>query len=193
MASASWSGASVVRWLLVLAVVGALVFVLAWQRARVAPRGDEAERLAASDVGAEGREAEPPGARSEDGRAAPSEGRTPPEQALGATDPRDAWRAQAARAVRRILTERLGRAPTADEERRVVDALGTVGPAARTLDREMLDPDDPKSIARIREQTRVLVEADRTVRDLLGIGVADLLRRLDPSGIDDQGGAAANG
>lgn len=192
MTSASWSGASVVRWLLVLAAVAALVFVLVWQRARVAPRGDEAERLASVE-GADRRDGEAPAPPPADDGAASSGERTPPEQALGAIDPNDAWRERAARAVRPIITARLGRAPTPDEERRVVDALGTVGPAARSLDRGMLDPDDPRSIARIREQTRVLVEADRTVRDLLGIGVAELLRRLDPSGIDDQGGAAANG
>lgn len=189
MTDASRSGASVVRWLLVLATVGALVFVLAWQRARVAPRGDEAERLASVD-GASGPAGEDdPSVRP----GPPPDGRTPPEQALGTLDPGDAWREQVTRAVRPILAERLGRPPTHEEERRVVAALGTVGPAARSLDRGMLDPDDPRSIARIREQTRVLVEADRTVRDLLGIGVAELLRRLDPSGIDDQGGAAANG
>ena len=45
MTSASWSGASVVRWLLVLAAVAALVFVLAWQRARVAPRRNHSTTL----------------------------------------------------------------------------------------------------------------------------------------------------
>lgn len=170
------------RWLLVLAVAAALVVVLTWQRRQVAPRGDESERIASGDVAAS----------LDDGTVAPQppEERTPPEQALGTLDPKAAWREQVARVVRPLLAERLGRAPTPDEERRLIDALGTVGPAARSLDRGMLDPDDPRSIARIREQTRVLVEADRTVRDLLGIGVAELLRRLDPASVDDQGGDA---
>lgn len=185
MTAASGSGASVARWLLVLAAVAVLVAVLAWQRAQVAPPGEDAGSLASRDDSAPGGEstAPAPGATA---------ARTPPEQALGALDPKEAWREQVARAVRPVVSERLGRAPTPEEEQRLVDALGSVGPAARTLDREMLDPDDPKSIARVREQTRVLVEADRTCRDLLGMGVAELLRRLDPSSIDDQG-SAANG
>ena len=54
----------------------------------------------------------------------------------------------------------------------------------------MLDPDDPASIARVREQTATLVEADRVCRDALGIGVAELIRMLDPSGVEDQRRAA---
>ena len=95
-----------------------------------------------------------------------------------------------ARALRAIVTEQLGRVPSPVEERRLVDALASIGPAARTLDQESVDPDDPSSIARVREQTRVLVAADQTCRDLVGIGVAELLRRLDPSSIEDQGGSA---
>jgi len=118
------------------------------------------------------------------------EERTPPERALGALDPKDAWRERMARALRAIVTEQLGRVPSPVEERRLVDALASIGPAARTLDQESVDPDDPSSIARVREQTRVLVAADQTCRDLVGIGVAELLRRLDPSSIEDQGGSA---
>lgn len=183
MTAASGSGRSAVRWLGVLAATAVLVVVLAWQRAQVAPPGDEAGRAPTEDHAAVAPDA------SRDASAVPEE-RTPPEQALGAVDPRSAWREQVARTVRPIVSERLGRPPTPAEEERLVDAIGSVGPAARTLDREVLDPDDPRSIARIREQTRVLVEADQTCRALLGIGVAELLRRLDPSSVEDEGGAA---
>jgi hypothetical protein len=179
-----------VRWLGVLAAIGVLVIVLAWQREQVAPSRGE---VAPAGVGATGPVGAVPAAPS--GEVAPGSseagGRTPPEQALGAIDPRAAWRDQAARAVRPLVTERLGRPPTPSEEARLIDALASVGPAARTLDRDVLDPDDPRSIARVREQTRVLIEADRTVHAMLGIGIAELLRRLDPSRIDDHGGDAA--
>lgn len=175
------------RRLLPLAAVAAVIAVLALPRARDAQVGPDRE-AGGRDVGtAPGDGAQQPSA------AARPDGRTPPEEALGAIDPRDAWRAQVARAVRPILAERLGRAPSRAEEAKLVDALASVGPAARVLDREMLDPDDPDSIARVREQTRVLIDADRTCRALAGIGVAELLRRLDPSAVEDQGGPAADG
>ena len=181
MAAAPGSGAPLARWLGVLAAIGVLVIVLAWQRRQVAPPGAALTESPTGDVATHASR-EP---------APPEPPRTPPEEALGAIDPRAAWREQAARAVRPLVAERLGRPPSPSEEARLVDALASVGPAARTLDREVLDPDDPRSIARLREQTRVLIEADQTVRAMLGIGIAELLRRLDPSRIDDQGGDAA--
>jgi hypothetical protein len=186
---ASRGGTSLAGWLGVLAAIGVLVVVLAWQRGPVAPPGGELARSGAGVAASSGRTLTGPAAQ----RAPTSDdvGRTPPEQALGAVDPRAAWREQVARAVQPVVVERLGRQPTAVEEERLVDALASVGPAARTLDRETLDPDDPRSIARVREDTRILVEADQHVRELLGIGIAELLRRLDPSRIDDQGRDAA--
>jgi hypothetical protein len=165
-----------------------LVVVLAWQRRQVAPPGGDATLRTVEGT------APPTTGAASDSRAyapaeAPGGARAAPEDALGAIDPKAAWRAQAWRAVLPVVTERLGRAPTPDEQRRLLDVLASVGPAARSLDREMLDPDDPGSIARVREQTRVLVEADQTCRALLGIGVAELLRRLDPQSIEDQGGS----
>jgi hypothetical protein len=179
--------AALLRRLLPLAAVAAVIVLL------VPPRTPDGGRDLERDGAASERSAAP-----DDGTTAPAapprpDGRTPPEGALGALDPRDAWRAQVARAVRPVLAERLGRAPTRAEEEKLVDALASVGPAARVLDREMLDPDDPDSIARVREQTGVLIEADRTCRALAGIGVAELLRRLDPSAVEDQGGSAADG
>lgn len=169
-----------------LAASVVLVIVLVWQRRQVAPPAGDAMPPTVAGPAAPSTDAQ------DDARAPVDERggtRTAPEDALGAIDPKAAWRAQAWRAVLPIVTERLGRAPTPDEQRRLLDVLASVGPAARTLDREMLDPDDPRSIARVREQTRVLVEADQTCRALLGIGVAELLRRLDPQRIEDQGGS----
>lgn len=180
--------AALLRRLLPLAAVAAVIAVLALPRARDAELGPDRE-AAGRDVGS------PPGDVAHEPAAGPrrDDGRTPPEEALGAVDPREAWRAQVARAVRPVLAEQLGRAPTRGEEEKLVDALASVGPAARVLDRETLDPDDPDSLARVREQTRVLIEADRTCRALAGIGVAELLRRLDPSAVEDQGDDAADG
>lgn len=132
----------------------------------------------------------PGGARTSDARPAAPGTTAAPEDALGAIDPKDAWRAQVASAVGRVARDDLGRRLTPADEQRLVDALASVGPAARSLDREELDPDDPASLERVRRQTQTLVEADRTCRDILGIGVAELLRRLDPSGVEDQGGGA---
>lgn len=164
-----------------LLVVGLLV---------LRPRGASVPPLAPSDrtAGGQGTTA----GVSREATAPPSGGRvarTPPDarEALGASDPAAAWRGQVARAVDRIARARLGRGLAPAEEERLVDALATVGPAARALDREALEPDDPASIARAREQTAALVAADRTCRDVLGVGVAELLRMLDPGGVEDRG------
>ncbi len=151
------------------------------------PHGESAPRSASSDDRDEGLM---PGA-AHDTSAPPADrgSRTSPDarEALGATDPAAAWRGQVARAIERIARERLGHGLAPADQTRLVDALATVGPAARVLDRESLDPDDPASIARVRAQTAALVAADRTCRDVLGIGVAELLRMLDPAGVEDRG------
>lgn len=45
--------------------------------------------------------------------------------------------------------------------------------AARDGERESVDPDDPESIARARERTEAIL-ADRTFREVLGVGLSDL-------------------
>ncbi|MFO1395315.1 MAG: hypothetical protein U1F09_16325 [Steroidobacteraceae bacterium] len=192
MTSASWSGASVV-WLLVLAAVAALVFVPSRGSARVAPRGDEASTSHPSRALIVAMEKRLRRRQPDDG-AASSRERTPPEQALGAIDPNDAWRERAARAVRPIITESASAARRRTRNGAWSTRSAPSGPprAASTAACSSI-PTTRGSIARIRERTRA-GRADRTLRDLLGIGVAELLRRLlDPSGIDDQGSAAANG
>lgn len=162
-------------------VVGALVL-----RPRVAPAPRAASSGGMDDAQRTTLDAAPgtsvPPARDRGASMPPDAG-----AALGATDPAAAWRGQVARAVERIARERLGHGLAPADQSRLVDALATVGPAARALDRESLDPDDPASIARVREQTAALVAADRTCRDVLGIGVAELLRMLDPAGVEDRG------
>lgn len=174
--------------LIALAVIALLMLLVRAQRASLDPP------LAAEDGGAPVDDAAD-GAR---GRAAsgvaagpsPTVRRVPDaREALGAPDPALVWREQVAGALRTIARDRLGHPLTPADEAQVLDALKSVGPAARGLDREELDPDDPASIARVREQTATLVDADRVCRDALGIGVAELIRMLDPSGVDDQGAA----
>jgi len=46
--------------------------------------------------------------------------------------------------------------------------------AARDGERESVDPDDPESIARARERTEAILAADRTFREVLGVGLSDL-------------------
>jgi len=112
----------------------------------------------------------------------------PPERPgdpVGVARPREIWRGRVASVLRRAALQRLGRPLMPAAETRLVDALATVAPAARGLDRDTLDPDDPASIAAVRERTAALLEADRVCRDELGIGIAELLRTLDRGHIED--------
>lgn len=112
-----------------------------------------------------------------------------PSDPLGALNPHEVWRGQVAAAVRRAALQRLGRPLASEAEALLVDAIATVGPAARGLDRDRLDPDDPASIAAMRERTAALVAADQVCRDELGIGIAELMHVLAPGAIED--GAAS--
>jgi hypothetical protein len=185
-------------WVLGSAVLALLVLLLA----RDGRDGDPA-RTAAGDRAAHARLAERapggatgtgPGAADAAGAAAGAAGGAIDQQraarALGALDPAQVWRAQVARAVQRVAQGRLGHPLPPETETQLLDALKSVGPAARDLDRERLDPDDPASIERVRTSTAALVEADRVCRAALGIGVSELIRSLDPSRIDDQARSA---
>ena len=144
-------------------------------------RGEDAMSGApVEDLGAPGSGATPtrPGAAS----ALP---RVDADDPLGALEPQRLWREQAARALLPFATQRLGRAPSAEEERRLLDALASLRSAARGLDRERLDPDDADSVARARTRTAMIVAADRTFHDTLGVGVADFLRALSPGEVED--------
>lgn len=123
-----------------------------------------------------------------DEMTATDEGRS--QSALGALQPAQVWRAQVTRAVQKVAQERLGHPLPPETATLVLDALANVGPAARSLDSESLDPDDPAAIERVRANTAALVEADRVCRAALGIGAAELIRSLDPSRIDDQAQSA---
>lgn len=163
--------------------LGLLVAVLAeWRRADERPADgggaviEDASRRGAGDPG---RSHGAPEASAPDAADDP----------LGALDPGAVWRDQVGRALQKVARDTLGRRLTPDEETRLTDAMKSVGPAARGLDRDSLDPDDPASLARVREHTATLVDADRTCRTILGIGAAELIRMLDPTRIEDHGAA----
>lgn len=166
-------------------VVVTVALVVRAQRAPLDPRAVGEDGGAPVEDLADGARARPTARGA--GEPPPTARRVPDaREALGAPDPALVWREQVAGALRRIALDRLGHPLAPADEAQVLDALKSVGPAARGLDREELDPDDPASIARVREQTATLVEADRVCRDALGIGVAELIRMLDPSGVEDQ-------
>lgn len=176
------------------AAAALLVAVLSLARSGPAPEPIAKDERTAPDVEQQGaRSSQPlaPVTRPTDPTAR-AQASAPPDarDVLGSLDPALVWRAQVGRAVQGIAQVRLGHPLAPADEARLLDALKSVGPAARGLDREELDPDDPASSARIREQTATLVAADRVARDLLGVGVAELLRLLDPTAIEDRGGAS---
>jgi hypothetical protein len=78
--------------------------------------------------------------------------------------------------------ERLGRQLDADQRRRLSQALKQVRSAAVALE----DGGDPDGAREARlTRTLVVLRADRTVRELLGIGLSELLRDLDPVAVEE--------
>lgn len=104
---------------------------------------------------------------------------------LRAPDPGKVWRGHAARAVRDVAREHFGRTLDASDEQRLVEALAGVRRAAGEGERDPLDPDDPESRARERERGETIVAGDRAFHEVLGVGVAEFLRLLDPEQIED--------
>jgi hypothetical protein len=83
--------------------------------------------------------------------------------------------------------ERLGRTPTAEERAELIEALRDVRRAALSLDAEgeALDASgEPGETAWGDRLTRslVLLEADRRAREVLGVGVPELLSALEEDG-----------
>jgi hypothetical protein len=106
---------------------------------------------------------------------------------LGVIDARQAWRDQAERALLPFATERLGRAPSEAESERLLDALESMNHALRGIadERDPDDEDELDRIARRREYDAAILAADRTYREMLGVGLSGFLRALDPEQVED--------
>jgi hypothetical protein len=97
----------------------------------------------------------------------------------------DEWNALVTGALQSEVQRQLGRTLPPEQEQRLVETLARLRDASSGLSEEPFDPEDPLSLRNRLTRTIILLEADRTFRDELGIGVSDFLRGLDAGQIEE--------
>jgi len=95
------------------------------------------------------------------------------------------WNALVAGALQAEVQRRLSHALPPEQQQRLVDTLARLRDASLGLSQEPLDPEDPLSLSDQLTRTIVLLEADRTFRHELGIGVSDFLQGLNGGQIEE--------
>lgn len=95
------------------------------------------------------------------------------------------WKAVVTGTLQAEAQRRLGRRLPQDQERRLVDTLARLRDASLTLNQDPLDEADPSFLSGPLMGTLTLLEADRTFRNELGIGVSEFIRGLDRSQIEE--------
>jgi hypothetical protein len=95
------------------------------------------------------------------------------------------WKALVTGTVQAEVQKRSGRTLPQEQELRLVDTLARLRDASLTLNQDPLDEADPSFLSEQLMGTRALLEADRTFRNELGIGVPEFIRGLDPSQIEE--------
>jgi hypothetical protein len=97
----------------------------------------------------------------------------------------DAWNALVTGALQSEVQRQLGRTLPPEQEQRLVETLVRLRDASSGLTEDPFDPEDSLSLRNRLTRTIILLEADRTFRDALGIGVSDFLRGLDAGQIEE--------
>jgi len=95
------------------------------------------------------------------------------------------WDALVAGTLQSEVHRRLGHALSPEQEQRLVETLARLRAASLELGEETVDPEDPLSLSAHLMRTIVLLEADRSFRNELGIGVSDFLQGLSEDQIEE--------
>jgi hypothetical protein len=101
------------------------------------------------------------------------------------------WKALVTGTLQAEVQRRLGRRLPEDQERRLVDTLARLRDASLALNQDPPDEADASFLSEQLMGTLESLEADRTFRNELGIGVSEFIRRLDRSQIEEVTTAAA--
>ena len=109
----------------------------------------------------------------------------PPEPTWRDPTHQDEWDALVAGALQLEVQRRLGRMLPPEQEQRLVETLAHLRDASRELSQEPVTPEAPASLRAHLTRTLVLLEADRTFRQELGIGVSDFLQGLAGDQIEE--------
>lgn len=95
------------------------------------------------------------------------------------------WNALVTGTLQAEVQRRSGRRLPEEQERRLVDTLTRLRDASLALNQDPLDPADASVLSEHLMGTIALLEADRTFRNELGIGVSEFIRGLDRSQIEE--------
>ena len=95
------------------------------------------------------------------------------------------WNALVAGTLQAEVQQRLGHTLLPEQEQRLVETLARLRDASLELGEETVDPEDPHSLSAHLMRTIVLLEADRSFRNELGIGLSDFLQGLSEDQIEE--------
>ena len=109
----------------------------------------------------------------------------PPDLTLSDLTRREEWDALVAGTLQAEVHRRLGRTLSPEQEQRLVGILARLRDASLELGEETVDPEDPLSLSAHLMRTIVLLEADRSFRNELGISVSDFLQGLNEDQIEE--------
>jgi hypothetical protein len=83
------------------------------------------------------------------------------------------------------VDRRTGQEISAEQRDRLLAQLARLRDASLSLQEGPSEPDEPAELRERLTRTLALVQVDEAFRRELGIGVADFLRQLDPSAVED--------
>jgi hypothetical protein len=108
-----------------------------------------------------------------------------PPPSLIAPERQHEWNALVTGTLQAEVQRRLGRRLPEEQQRRLVDTLTRLRDASLALNQDPLDEADPSFLSDHLMGTIALLEADRTFRNELGIGVSEFIGGLDRSQIEE--------
>jgi hypothetical protein len=108
-----------------------------------------------------------------------------PPLSLLAPERQQEWNALVTGTLQEEVQKRLGRRLSQEQERRLVDTLARLRDVSLTLNQDPPDEADPSFLSEQLMGTLALLEADRTFRKELGIGVSEFIRGLDRGQIEE--------
>lgn len=109
----------------------------------------------------------------------------PPAPSVLDPDRQEEWTALVTGALQSEVQRRLGHALPPEQEQRLVETLARLRDTSLGLGEESVDTEDPAALRDRLARTLVLLEADRTFRTELGIGVSDFLQGLNGGQIEE--------
>jgi hypothetical protein len=113
------------------------------------------------------------------------------ERDVSEPQPGAEWNALVGGMLEWEVARHTGQKLTAEKKERLISELSRLRESSLALQQSPSEPDDPAELRDRLTQTLALVQVDQVFRKELGLGVAEFLRGLDSSAIEDVSPAPA--